>query len=62
MSSMSYCIFENTYTELSNCYDVMNELHFSKKNLTVSEKEYFDKLIKLCAQIKVEFIDEVESV
>ena len=31
MPSMSYVIFENTYNELSNCYEKMDELHFSKK-------------------------------
>ena len=58
MPSMSYVIFENTYNELSNCYEKMDELHFSKKKLSVSEREYFEKLVQLCSKIKEEFLEE----
>lgn len=45
-SNMSYIRFENTYKDLSDCYD-----NFIDDDLSESEKEYRKNLIELCKNI-----------
>lgn len=52
MSNMSYCKFENTYHDLLDCRDSINE------KLSVSENKYRKRLVELCEEITSEFIDE----
>ena len=47
MSNMSYCRFENTYTDLSDCQD--NILNVDESN--VNELVYRRMLIKACKEI-----------
>ena len=56
MSNMSYCRFQNTYSDLKDCFDALNEK--SLNELSESEKKYAIKLIELCRDITDDFIDE----
>ena len=47
MSNMSYCRFENTLADLSDCYENMD----NSKELSVSEQRCRAKLIKMCEDI-----------
>ena len=54
MSNMSYCRFENTYRELCDCVE-----HIEDENLSESEKFYRGRIIELSKEIS-EF-DEIIS-
>lgn len=54
MPNMSYCRFENTYRDLSECYDFL--CYNSIDELSESEKKYAFKLIKICSNITEEFL------
>ena len=43
---MSYCRFQNTLSNLEDCYN-----HLHDENLSSEEKECRDKLFELCAEI-----------
>ena len=45
MSNMSYCRFRNTYTDLKECEEYLDD-DFSEEEL-----EYRTKLLKLCKRI-----------
>jgi len=51
-SNMSYCRFENTYRDLQDCYQNMDN------NLSETEKEYRKKIIDLCKDIVDDFGDD----
>lgn len=51
MSNMSYCRFENTYGDLQDCLEALNE----QDELSESEAKYRDLLIKMCAEIALDF-------
>ena len=46
MSNMSYCRFQNTFIELEDCYE-----HIEDNDLSQDEKEAKEKLINLCCDI-----------
>lgn len=46
MSNMSYCRCENTYNDLLEVYNDVDP-----DELSDSEKEYFEKLLKLCKKM-----------
>jgi len=50
MPNMSYCRFENTYRDLLDCYENMNNINGE------SEKNYMRRLVDICKEI----IDEYE--
>lgn len=56
MGNMSYCRFENTYSDLQDCYDALGEK--SLDELSESEKKYAQRLIKMCKDIAADFGDE----
>jgi hypothetical protein len=62
MPNMSYVIFENTYNDLYNAHEKMDELHFNMNELSQSEREYFVKLVNLCNQISNEFLEEITHI
>lgn len=45
MSNMSYCRFENTYHDLIDCYNHLDD------NTSSSEEIYKENIIKLCREI-----------
>lgn len=52
---MSYCRFENTYADLQECYESMDD------DLSKTEHEYRQLMVKLCQDIINDFehlIDE----
>mgnify|MGYP001767237279 CR=1 FL=1 len=53
MSNMSYCRFENTYNDLQDCLE-----HINDNNLSNSEKKFREKLIMICEDI----INEQENI
>jgi hypothetical protein len=46
MSNMSYCRFENTYDDLIDCAN-----HMEDDNLSTSEKKYRKLMIELCKEM-----------
>lgn len=56
MSNMAYCRFENTYNDLSDCYNRLDEI----LDLSQSEKYYRMELIRLCRLINKEWGHEIE--
>ena len=46
---MSYCRFENTYRDLVDCAQAMNE------TLSESERKYKEKLVNVCQEIIEEY-------
>lgn len=55
MSNMSYCQFENTYRDLHQCYNAMDDGEED------SEAEFKKKLIDLCKKIAEEYGDEEDE-
>lgn len=53
MANMSYCRFENTYNDLKDCYQNIDD------ELSESEENYRKKLIKLCKEI-AEYCEDEE--
>lgn len=59
MGNMSYCRFENTYEDLVECYETLQEKYLDE--LSETERKYAEKLIKLCENIVDDFgIDDHE--
>lgn len=51
MANMFYCRFENTYNDLMDCYN-----HIDDKYLSIQEKQFKEKLLKLCQEI-INYVD-----
>lgn len=50
---MGYCRMENTYNDLKDAFN-----HFYDENLSDSEKEYKNKIIKLASDIHFGFAED----
>ena len=62
MGNMSYCRFENTYRDLQDCLNALQNEDLSE--LSESEKRYAKELIETCKEISDEadtFIEEIEA-
>lgn len=59
MANMSYCRFENTYSDLLDCYESLQNKSIDE--LSESEKKYALKLIKLCSDISEDFLHEINK-
>ncbi len=55
MGNMSYCRFENTYNDLVDCYENMDN------DLSESEEKYRKRIIELCKNITSEFEDKTRT-
>ena len=53
MSNMSYCRFENTYRDLQDCKENMDDT-----DLSDTEKKYRKWLIELCQDIASDYYGE----
>ena len=53
MANMGYCRFENTFNDLEDCFE-----HVNDKDLSDMEKSFRDKLIDMCVDISDEFSDD----
>lgn len=61
MSNMSYCMFENTYKDLLDCCEAMNDdCDFDRwlESLSESERKYAKKLIRLCQRVSDDLLYE----
>jgi hypothetical protein len=61
---MSYCRFENTYQDLQDCYDALQEsgsVNELEKDRNEYEKKYVRKLVEMCKNIAEEFGDYDEE-
>lgn len=56
MSNMSYCRWENTYKDLEECYE-----NIENNDEEGTEKKYREKLIALCCMIASEYGDYDEE-
>ena len=52
MANMSYCRFQNTYNDLVDCYENMENVNSD------SEKRYRIRLIELCQDIIQDYGDD----
>lgn len=50
MSNLSYCQYENTYSDLRDCYEDMD-----RDDLSESEAKYRKYIIALCKKIAEEY-------
>ena len=57
MANMAYCRFQNTLMDLQDCYEEMNEMSDtdSLEDLSTEEKRAMEKMIKLCADIALDY-------
>lgn len=51
MSNMSYCMFENTFGELKDCEEKLEEINWDFEQLSESEQYYARKLMKVCKRL-----------
>ena len=56
MGNISYCRFENTLSDLRDCYDHMDESMEDKSN---HEKQARKALVNLCCDIALDYAHEV---
>tara|TARA_R100000951_G_scaffold97633_1_gene87308 strand:+ start:310 stop:504 length:195 start_codon:yes stop_codon:yes gene_type:complete len=64
MGNMSYCRFENTYRDLKECSNALeNEggVQGIEEEANEYEREYVKKLIELCRDITEEWEHELED-
>jgi hypothetical protein len=59
MSNMSYCRFENTYSDLVDCYEALGEQELD--DLSETERKYAEKLIKLCEKISNNYGEDEDN-
>lgn len=57
MANMSYCRFENTYHDLLDCFEYMDE----EEELSDTEKKYRERMIKLCKEIADNYIEDNDA-
>ena len=58
MSNMSYCRFENTLSDLNDCADALDDIDGDLSNLSDTEREAAERLIRLCKQIADSYGEE----
>jgi hypothetical protein len=55
MGNMSYCRFQNTFTDLRDCQVALEEIDNDLDELSPDEKRYAKRLIEICREISQEF-------
>ena len=58
MGNMSYCRFENTLSDLEDCYEDM-EFGNDFSELSLTEQEARNELVALCKKIAEQFDEEL---
>ena len=56
MVNMSYCRFENTLSDLMDCYD-----HMDDDDLSASETDARESMISMCKEIADMYSEKVEE-
>jgi hypothetical protein len=59
MSNMSYCRFENTYSDLEECLEALQ--NDGLENLSESELLFAKQLIETCDYISQRYLTQIES-
>lgn len=55
MSNLSYCRFQNTVPDLSDCADALEEIDGNLAELSEDEAHAADRLIQLCHRVAERF-------
>jgi len=55
MGNMSYCRFQNPFTDLRDCLVALEEIDNDLNELSPEEKRYAKRLIEICKEIAQEF-------
>jgi hypothetical protein len=55
MSNMPYCRFQNTLSDLKDCYDNMDDEDLSEKEARARQR-----LISICSQIHYDYSEDEE--
>lgn len=64
MANMSYCQFENTYKDLDQCFNTLNEkggIEQVQQDANENEKQYVQSLVDLCKEIAEEYGNMIED-
>jgi len=64
MGNMSYCRFENTFRDLKDCQEALQDAGGVKdyqESANQYEKKYVARLVELCKEITEEFADEIDD-
>lgn len=59
MANMSYCRFENTYSDLRDCVYALEDIKYDNGSISEREAEYAKKMRDLCEQY-LELIDDLD--
>lgn len=57
MSNLSYCMFQNTLSDLVDCAEKLEDLNFKLDPLSKEERQAAEEIISLCHEI-VQFTEE----
>ena len=55
MSNLSYCRFQNTVPDLSDCADALEEIDGNLTELSKEEAQAATRLIELCRRVTEQF-------
>ena len=55
MSNLSYCRFQNTVPDLSDCADALEEIDGNLAELSKDEAQAATRLIELCCRVAEQF-------
>ena len=58
MANMGYCRFQNAFSDLNDCYENIDDT----EEMSEEELSARKRLIKLCAEIALDYGDVVEGV
>lgn len=60
MANMSYCRFENTYSDLMDCANALEEIAYDGETISKREWNYAKRMRDLC-EMFIETLDEIEE-
>jgi len=49
--NMSYCRFQNTYLDLKDCLEYLQDNNFETENLSDEELRAYNRLVQTCKEI-----------
>ena len=49
--NMSYCRFQNTYLDLKDCLEYLQDNYFETRDLSEEEKDALKRLVETCKEI-----------
>lgn len=60
MANMSYCRFENTYQDLVDCVNALEDIAYDGESISEREWRYAKRMRDLCEQF-LETFDEIDE-